>query len=212
MAASGREWPSEGPSLPHQYGPRYLAYDVYRFRQATGKGPRGPRRRYSSETSASSARRTLRPVRRFVERVVAFLKWLSTSEQLPTSCGGSGDPPRRGRGFEHWLFCREHLAEESLRQPLRIQRRSFLTWVLSQDQLQTVDGSSLKIPEHRTSSWSWLLGNEELPSRGVSENHERTQAGFLRSLLSAETPARQPEAASAKPRGFVRWLLSRETL
>ncbi len=212
VAASGREWPGEGPSLQHQYGPRFLAYGVYRFRQANGKGPRGPRRRNTSETSASFARRTLRSVRRFVERIVAFLKWLFTSEQLPASSDGSGEAPRRGRGFEHWLFGKERLAEESFPQTPRIQRRGFLTLVLSQDQLQTVDGRSLQVPEHRQSFWSWLFSGGELPSTNLPENRERPQGGVLRSLLFAETLARQPQTASAKPRGFVRWLLSRETL
>ncbi len=203
---------SQWPFLQPQHGPRLLAYGVQKLKQAIGKGPRGPRRRYASETSAIFNRRTLKPVRRIVERVVAFLKWLVTSEQLPASSCGSGEPLQRGRGFEHWLFGKERLAEGSVPQTPRIQRRVFLTWILSQDQLQAVDGRSLQVPEHRQSFWSWLLGKEELPSIGVSKNHERPCGGVLRSLLSAETLARQPEAASAKPRGFVRWLLSRETL
>ncbi len=208
----GYEWPAERPHPPNQYGARFLAYGVHRFRQATGEGPRNPRRRNTSETSASLARRTWRPVRRFVERVVAFLKWLFTSEQLPASSGDFGEPPPRGRGLEHWLFGKERLAEESSSQTSRIQRRAFLTWVLSQDQLHTVDGRSLQAPEHRQSFWSWLLGGGELPSTRLPENQERSQGGFFRSLLSSETLAGQPEKALAGRQGFVRWLLSRETL
>ena len=211
-AVSRHGRPSQWPFLQPQHGPRLLAYGVQKLKQAAGQGPRGSRRQYTSETSASFARRTLRPVRRFVERMVAFLKWLFTSEQLPSSSGGSGDPPRRGCGFEHWLFGKERLAEESFPQTPRIQRRGFLAWVLSPDQLQTVDGRSLQVPEHRQSFWSWLFSGGELPSTNLPENRERPPGGVLRSLLSAETLARQPQTASAKPRGFVRWLLSRETL
>ncbi len=151
-------------------------------------------------------------VRRLVERIVVFLKWLFTREQLPPSSGGLGEPGRRGRGFEHWLFCKERLAEESSTQVPRIQRREFFTWVLAQDQLPTVDERSFRIAENRQSLVRWLVSKEELPPRDVLENREGPQGGILRSLLSAETLAQQPRTASAKPRGFVHWLLSRETL
>jgi hypothetical protein len=169
-------------------------------------------RRDTERTTTVFPGRTWQRVRRIFGRVIAFAKWLFTSEQLPAPSGGSVEPGRRDRRFEYWLLGKERLAEESGATVRRARRRSFFMWVFAPDQLQTVDRDPVRPPEKRRSLLSWLLSKEQLPPAAVSDNRERARRGVLRSLLSAETLTRQPGTTSARPRGFVSWLLSGETL
>ena len=145
---------------------------------------------------------------RMIEKLVAFIQWLSAPEDLPSEVAGV-DPlaARTGKpGFSRWLLHADSLQQVGL-SPDRAHPPRFWHWILDTEELPIA-----KAQDHdqswRTMFLTRLLEAEPCPRHtGVAVEHRES---FFRRLLATEQCPAQPQTVPQVKRGFARWLLKQE--
>jgi hypothetical protein len=123
-------------------------------------------------------------VDRILKRVVGFLRWLFSSEQLPEAA------PRR--------------------QPSpSASRPGFVSTILAPETLPRIDAPAA-VASPRTGFLRWLAASEQCPTGSGPVRPRRGR--FFSDPLSPTALPRAPVPAPRRGPGFLRWLLSREAL
>lgn len=116
---------------------------------------------------------------RILKKMAAFVRWLFSSEQLPT--------------FEN--------------RTSRPGARSFARWLAHVDKLGEVRPESTR-GVRPPRFWSWLISAEALPSLETGQARADRREGLLRRVLSPESCPHLESAPAAREPGFARWVLS----
>lgn len=167
-------------------------------------------------------------------KIVAFVRWLFASEQLPPPPSENQNIRRRTLPFLRWAISDDELARREPGKTQEAHARSLLQWVLSPERLPDLRDEPGRGVKPTVSFWPWVLGGEVLPELklpnapderrptllGLALSPEvcptsteptcRRKEGFLRRVLSSEVcPTREP-ATRRRDAGFMRWALSSE--
>lgn len=152
-----------------------------------------------------------RPVRRIIDKLVAFLRWLLASETLPTDVGAadaSRDASARSPGFSRWLVQGDKLNAAALgprTKPVR-----FVRWVLSPDELSPVVTDPSETQGRPPRFWRWLVRGEEVPPSDAEDRGSPLRTMFFRRLLASEACPVAPDEPVRRPAGFLWGLLQAE--
>ncbi len=185
---------------------------------------------------AAQRQERIRAVPRMIAEFVAFVRWLSAPEELPSEAAGVD--PRGGRvdrrGFSRWLLHGDTLQQAGAAEGHALKPQGFLRSVLSTEAPSSREPGAVVPPSHPPRFWRWVLGGEELP---VAEPADRDQSlrimfftrlleaegcpehpggavehreGLFRRLLAPEQCPSQPAQTPPVKKGFARWLLEKE--
>ncbi len=146
---------------------------------------------------------------KFPARIVAFLRWLFSSEELPVTSGPGHHPQPRPAGLMRWLLSADQCADEPGAKPTAAFRQHFLAWVCAPEELPVLPAET---PDRSQSLWLWIMRGEELPGAPAAESQARARRGFVRWLLSGEVCPPSPAPSVRRQPGLLRWLLASENL
>ena len=145
-------------------------------------------------------------------RLIAFLHWLFSLEELPDDFSKIRAARRENPPFPSWLFAGETLVS---RPPSALQEPPpwrLLKWILDSEKLPShpcrSDSTAHEFPD---SSRSGSAADESRVAQ-VAERVEATpRKGFIHLVFSPEDCPECPTPATRRSAGFFAWLLSSET-
>ncbi len=102
---------------------------------------------------------------RMIAKFVAFARWLSAPEELPSEVAGADprDATVNRPGFSRWLLHGDTLRQGSSAEEHASDAHRFLRSVLSQETLPSVEPGATAPPSQSPLFWRWVLGGEALP-------------------------------------------------
>ena len=154
----------------------------------------------------------IRTVARVIAKSVAFMRWLSAPEELPSRAaevdprGAGADMP----GFSRWLLRGDTFQQldPTLDAPLKPPR--FFRSVLSTETLSPAEPRTIASPSHPPRSWPWVFAGEELSVGEPADGDQSSRTMFFTRLLEVETCPTQPGGAIEHREGLFRRLLAPE--
>jgi hypothetical protein len=147
----------------------------------------------------------------FATKIVAFVHWICSSEELPTvPRGSSGMPARDRHGLSSSLLAGDVLGSNSSGESQTGHRQRFLKWLFAVERLPTLENEPRASTGHRGGLARYLLRPEELPRLGVAGHVAEPPQHHLSWLLSAEQCPQTPAPVSRRRQQRLPWLLSSE--
>ncbi len=143
-------------------------------------------------------------------RLVAFVRWLCSPEQLPAPPDGNREEILWKPGFVRRLLAGEELCAGQSTELEDQPRRQLLRWIMSSERLRSVADESPGPVGGGRRFWRLVAGTEELPEREEARSPAVSQTGFLHRLLLPEVCPQKPAPASMKRKGFLHHLFSLE--
>ncbi len=145
-----------------------------------------------------------------LRKVVAFVRWLFASEQLPGRPGEGRAAGERGQSFVRRVVSGDELGSGGPGKARRAVGRRFLRWVLSPERLSDQPTEPRRGGKPGVSFLRWALRGEELPELKVPGASDAPQPTFLGWVLSPEICPTNPEPTRRRRAGLIRWTLSSE--
>ncbi len=175
-------------------------------------GLRGQLSRVMCLLLSAQRQERIRAVPRVIAQFVAFVRWLSAPEELPSE--PAGVDPRGGRvdrpGFSRWLLHGDTLQQAGVAPKHASKPQSFLRSVLSHETLSFPESAAAAPPSRPPRLWRWVLSSEELPVAEPADRDQSLRTKFLARLLEAETCPEHPDRGVEHREGFFRRLLAPE--
>ena len=143
-------------------------------------------------------------------RIVAFLRWLFAPEELSVPADESQADSRPAQRFLDWLLGSDVLVGDHTANAREVQRRRFLSWVLSAEELPMLSDEASGFGVHRPRFSRRVFSSDELPQPKAAKNHAVPQTRFSRWVLSSDVCAQDTAALTRRAGGSLRWILSPE--
>ena len=143
-------------------------------------------------------------------RIVSFLRWIFSPEELPIPSQERHDPSPPTPGFLNWLCHDDALVADPAGETYAIPSRRFVSWVLSAEKLPTLPdepSGALRRPQR---FWRWILSGDRLPQLDATDRQVGARTRFLSLLRSPEDCPYSQAPEASQGRRLLRRLLAAE--